>query len=153
MDSFLFSFFVPIIGTVQSSIFSLPRHRSRRNNSFPPFSPRASLRRRRFSFFFSRVGPRYPSRPTADLGTCRARCTHALPRVERTHARTHAGLIMYRILAFLDPRTNSTWSSVEECYLFLTVEDHEIFCDLCNLCIPKFAPRRFWMKPNLGFVT
>ena len=57
------------------------------------------------------------------------------------------------ILAFLDPCMNSTWSSVKECYLFLTVDDHEKICDLCNLCIPKFAPRRFWMKPNLGFVT
>ena len=24
---------------------------------------------------------------------------------------------------------------------------------LCNLCTPKFAPRHFWMKPNLGFAT
>jgi hypothetical protein len=59
--------------------FSLPRHRSRRNNFFPPFCPRASLRRRRTFFFSARVGPRYPSRATADLGTPR------LPRVDRTH--------------------------------------------------------------------
>ena len=73
------------------------------------------------------------------------------PKIHLTQVPPLSRIIV--ILAFLDPRTNSTWSSVEECYLFLTVEDHENFCDLCNLCIPKFAPRRFWMKPNLGFAT
>ncbi len=43
----------------------------------------------RGSYFFRRVGPRYPSRATADLGTPR------LPRVRRTHGRTDIAILVY----------------------------------------------------------
>ena len=38
------------------------------------------------------------------------------------------------ILDFLDPRTISTWSTLEEWYLFFTVEDHKIFV-ICVICV------------------
>ena len=73
--------------------FLLPRLRSRRNIFFPPFCPRASIRRPRLFFFLARG----TSVPVARHGGPRSPSFHA-SNFARTHARTHSAQIVYRIV-------------------------------------------------------
>ena len=84
-----------IFFSLPPEFFFLPRLRSRRNIFFPPFWFSRVAPSLAYIFFSAHVGPRYPSRATAELGTPRSARFHASHA--QTHARTDTGLIMYRI--------------------------------------------------------